>query len=172
MVYAFLRKLSPNGNQRRRANSAGLPSGLRGWGSRSPLADFVLGQKDRQGIWGFPAGSGQSGCALGLDRIRLNLNRSDMHSFFPAVCLSFQTDGGRTEYRILSFCLLLEVIFLRTESDAMKDENNRQVDDSHDTHQDISHIPCKVHLCNCTEEDDKGADNPEAHSVRSSSPFP
>ncbi len=41
-AHAAVRKLSPNGDQRRRAKSAGLPSGLRGWGSRSPLADFVL----------------------------------------------------------------------------------------------------------------------------------
>ncbi len=41
-AHAAVRKLSPNGDQRRRAKSARLPSGRRGWGSRSPLADFVL----------------------------------------------------------------------------------------------------------------------------------
>ena len=41
-AHAAVRKMSPNGDQRRRAKSAGLPSGMRGWGSRSPLADFVL----------------------------------------------------------------------------------------------------------------------------------
>ncbi|WP_352397702.1 hypothetical protein, partial [[Clostridium] aminophilum] len=40
-AHAAVRKMSPYGDQRRRAKSAGLPSGMRGWGSRSPLADFV-----------------------------------------------------------------------------------------------------------------------------------
>ncbi len=41
-AHAAVRKMSPYGDQRRRAKSVKLPSGMRGWGSRSLLADFVL----------------------------------------------------------------------------------------------------------------------------------
>ena len=46
-AHAAVRQLSPNGDQRRRAKSAGLPSGLRGWGEPKSACG-LCSSKDRR----------------------------------------------------------------------------------------------------------------------------
>ena len=71
------------------------------------------------------------------------------------------TDGSRLEDRVLAFLLLLLVVAHGFDSRIAQDEAGRDVDEAHDSHEDIGNIPDSGHGHAGADEDDEDADNAE-----------
>ena len=76
-----------------------------------------------------------------------------LNILIPELCLTFQPDTLSLEARILAFLFLRQVIIQTFERCISQNHDNRQVDDRHDTHEDIREIPYQTELELCADED-------------------
>ena len=76
-----------------------------------------------------------------------------LNILIPELCLTFQPDTLSLEARILAFLFLRLVIVQTFERCISQNHDNRQVDDRHDTHEDIRKIPYQTELELCADED-------------------
>ena len=76
-----------------------------------------------------------------------------LNILIPELCLTFQPDTHSLEARILAFLFLSLLIVKTFERCISQIHDNRQVDDRHDTHEDIREIPYQTELELCADED-------------------
>ena len=79
----------------------------------------------------------------------------------PKVCLISELYIPCSEHGIFSFFFLLHIIFHGADRRAAQDEDDGQVDERHQSHEHIRHIPYKAEFHRCADQHDQGGDDAE-----------